>query len=696
MKTVFKRLLARLKEDNFNNNYIIMLTCFILNIGALVAFHLTLGVKMSLFGFITDIIFVALIHFLINLIPKAKTKKIIYTIFFSLALLALMADSTYFYKYKSFASLTSLMFVNNIFGQKYGINLPLTCYVILPMLALGLFVIWYTNIPEIEKKHKFYKVNLALAVAIAILCAGINLPASIYNLAKAKAYNDYELEYVHSKSFLYNNLYSSLKFVETFGYCNFRLRDAASLRVDLAYDDYEILDNYFNSITYQKQTNDWTKKYEGYNVIMILCETFDTRFCDPDYIGEQLVKDLSAYIDPAQTLDPHEAGHTLSSNLTPNLYRIFQEAITFTNYYVPTFFEGATINTEFMVNNGIYALSAKNFTSNLGDTFYKNDFGLFSLAAQFRKNNYDTFYFHNDSGNFYHRRILTANEGFKHTYFNEELVAAGCKISKVYDTRLIEFFELEGVKNKIQADKASPFYMQIDTYSMHLGNSLKFEHYEPHVIEAFEKAGFDFKEIHAQIQEYYLKIAEFDTFIGMLIKKLDELDILDNTLIVFFPDHYNYGLNPNVLEDYIGINAFDKEIHHQKLLILEGKTIKTSEEDRQIIDTLCSSIDLPPTLLNMVLGLDNVEYKYYFGRDIFEEGSKLVAFSDITVFDGEMYLYADGTYEYIGGQELTEEQLNDKYYYLSNKQIEIIKQFEISKAVLELDYYKYLREKQYA
>src|SRR5690606_9174760 len=142
----------------------------------------------------------------------------------------------------------------------------------------------------------------------------------------------------------------------------------------------------------------------------------------------------------------------------------------------------------------------------------------------------------------------------------------------VYDTRLLEFFELEDIDSSLreQIAQGNPFYMQIDTYSMHLGNSLMFDHYEFQVEKAFEEAGINFNKIHPQIQEYYLKMAEFDKFIGMLIKKLDRsssngLGVLDNTLIVIFPDHYNYSLNPKVMEDFIGVDAFDKEIHHQKL-----------------------------------------------------------------------------------------------------------------------------------
>lgn len=695
-----KNLLKKLKVDNIYNNYIIMLTCLILNVVALLVFYLTLKVKISFFGLFTDILFLALIYFLINLVKNVKTKKILYTIYISLVILALMADSTYFYKYKSFASISSLMFVNNIVGQKYGINLPMTCYVLIPILIVSLFVVWYTKLSIPEKKTRTAKANIAMTLVAAILCASINVPYSIYNIVKAKSYNDYVAEYVHSNSFLYKDLYSSLKFVEVFGYCNFRIRDAASINSDLEYDDIELLDDYFNSQSYEKKSNDWTQEYKGYNVITILSETFDQRFCDPDYIGEQLKKDTSLYLDKNRTLNAKAVGDTVSSLLTPNIYAIRQDALTFTNYYVPTFFEGATINTEFMVNNGIYALNAKNFSSNLGDTYYNNYFGKFSLAAQFEDNGYETYYFHNDSGNFYNRKTLTANQGFDITRFDEDLIAAGTKTEKIYDTRLLEFFELDDIKKSLQAQKDdnSLFYMQIDTYSMHLGNEAEYDHHEEQVRKAFEAAGINYDKINPQIQCYYLKMVEFDAFLGMLIKKLDNpsdsnpggLGILDKTLIVPFPDHYNYGLNPNIMEDFIGVDSFDKEVHHQKLLVLDGATWNNGEKDKIEIDTLSSSIDLAPTILNMVVGVENAEYGYFFGKDIFEQGDKLVAFSDITVFDGEMYLYADGSYIYTGNDNLTEEELKFKYDILSEKQIDIIKKFQISKAVLEMDYYKHL------
>ena len=578
------------------------------------------------------------------------------------------------------------MFVNNVVGQKFGINFPLTCYVLLPILAVNIFVIWYTKILRPEKKTKHAKANIALALVAVILCASINIPYNIYNIVKAKSYEDYAVEYVHSNSFLYNDLYSSLRFVEVFGYCNFRIRDASSLNSDLEYKETTKIDEYFDAFGYAKQANDWTKKYEGYNVITILSETFDQRFSDPEYIGDQLVKNTSLYLDKEAKLNPKAVGNTVASLLTPNIYAIRQDALTFTNYYVPTFFEGATINTEFMVNNGIYALNAKNFSSNLGDTYY----GKFSLAAQLEKNGYETYYFHNDSGNFYNRKTLTANEGFDNTRFDEDLINAGTKTEKIYDTRLLEFFELEDIKKSLKAQKESntPFFMHLDTYSMHMGNEAKYDIHEIQVRTAFEQAGINYDKLNAQIKCYYLKMVEFDLFLGMLIDKLDDLGFLDNTLISLYPDHYNYSLNPNAMEAFIGVDSFDKEVHHQKLLVLDGATWNNNQADIRNVDTLSSSIDLTPTILNMVLGLDNVEYNYYFGRDIFDSDDKLVAFSDITVFDGEMYLYADGSYIYTGNDILSEDELKIKYDILSGKQIDTIKKFQISKAVLEMDYYR--------
>lgn len=698
-----KKIIHKLKNDSGYNDYLIMLVVGVINILALLIFYISLKVKVSVFGIMTDLLFLCLLYILINLIKKVLTKKIFLTVFFSLSLFALMADSTYFYQYKSFASVTSLLFVNNIVGQKYGINLPLTCYILIPLLAFGLFFIWYTKVNA--KSTPLYKrrINLSLTLAFVFMFMAVNLPYSIYNIVKAKNYKEYDVEFIHSDSYLYNNVYSSYKFVEVFGYCNFRLRDAVYVPSESEYKDEEVLKDYFDDFNYKKQQNDWSEKYAGYNVITILGETFDHRFSDPDYIGNELVKNKSIYIDEDATLNPVEVGNTFASIATPNLYKIRQDALTFSNYYVPTFFEGATINSEFMANNGIFALNAKNFSSNLGDTYYNNNFKLYSLSGQLKNNGYESYYFHNDSENFYNRKKLTANENFDNTRFDEDLNRAGTITEKMYDTRLLEFFELEDIKTSLQdnIDNGNPFYMQLDTYSMHLGNEQKYDHYENQIRSAFETSGIDYDKIEqqkiTQVLGYYLKMAEFDRFLGLLIDKLNAptadnpngLNVLDKTLIVLYPDHYNYVLNPNIMETYIGVSAFDKEIHHQNLFMIDGAKWNNSVDDRQVIDILSSTIDITPTILNMVVGAEKAEYKYYFGKDIFEEGKKIVAFSDITVFDGENYLYADGKLK-SNNYDASDEQYKQIYDELSMQQIEILKKFDMSKAILELDFYNYL------
>ena len=65
-----------------------MLTSTFLNIIALLVFYLTLRVKISFFGILTDFIFIALIFFLINLVKNVRVKKISYTVFVVLILFA--------------------------------------------------------------------------------------------------------------------------------------------------------------------------------------------------------------------------------------------------------------------------------------------------------------------------------------------------------------------------------------------------------------------------------------------------------------------------------------------------------------------------------------------------------------------------------------------------------------------------------
>lgn len=700
LSRVKKYIRDLLRTDREYNDYIITFSTIAIGILSTFIFYITLNVKISLIGFITDMVFICFILLFLNLIKRSKLKKTAFIIYVAFAFFALLADSTYYFQYKSFASITSLMFASNVVGQRYGINLPITCWLLIPLLVINLFIISYTKLSK-EYQPTRKKSNIALMLSFMILVSGLTIPNAVYNLSKTSKYSKYDPEYIHSTSYLYNNLYSSAKFVERFGYFNFRLRDATFGSDQNNFQSEELLRNYFNTREVNKGINEYTLKYKDYNLVTILGETFDERFSDPVFLGQQLTRDNSLYIDKDADLKAEEVGHILTSRITPNLYKIRQEAITFDNYYVPTFFEGATINTEFMAGNGIYALNSKNFSSNLGDTYYNNNFRSYSLAGQLKKNNYSTYYVHNDSGDFYNRRTLTQNQGFENVYFDEELEAAGTKRQKIYDTRLLEFFNIPDFDSKLNNNirKGEKFYIHFDTYSMHMGWDWKFDN--PNNVEtekspleivkkAFADAGIDYNHRNlTQIRTYYLKLHEFDAFLGLLLDELNNRRVLDKTLILLYPDHYNYGLNPKEYKAFLDLDAFDKEIHLQKLFLIDGAKYTTKQSDAVNISTLSCTIDITPTLLNMLVGL-NADYKYYFGKDIFDKGEKIVSFSDLTVFDGQMFLYADGTYKVVDKNLTDEDAIEAKYIQLTEHQKERIKQYDICKAMLELNFYQYL------
>lgn len=649
------------------------------NFVAYLIFVLSLRIDITFMGAVADMFAIGLLFFVVNLLPSARSRK---WIFLALTLAfntVYVIDITYFYQFKSFASISSIKFAHNVVGQSFGIKVPWPGIFIIAFFVVLTVLMIIMRIRTEDIKADKFKVRVSTFAAFLIVILSINIPAAILSSRAAQAYDDFEVDYIHSESYLYNKMYSSRKYVENFGYCSFRIRDAFYIPEGVL-SEREDIEQFFDGRSTEKAANAMTGVLKGSNLITILGETFDQRYTDPDFIGERLA--LLTAPNVKAPLPADIMGHAFASMVSPNLYKMRNEAYVFDNYYVPTFFEGATINSEFMAFNAQYALSAtKNYTANFGDTFFSNYFGDYSLPGQLKNNGYSTYYIHNDSETFYNRGTLTYNEGFDNRYFDEDLQAAGTKAERIYDTRLIEFFDL--FEDRLVAD--DNFYLNIDTYSMHAGSENKYLNHMPQVERAFERVGVNIKSVDKAILSYYTKIVEFDNFLGMLLEKLDSLGLSDNTAVMLFPDHYYYALTPSIMQTYLGVDPLSYEVHHNKLMLLSPKLGAAKD------DTLASTIDITPTLLNMLVGTGGASYRYFMGEDIFDSGEKFVAFSDLTVFDGTTYLTATGALTVEGkSYNPATGSLNIDTSGLVNFQVDVIKEYEVSKSMLTLDFFRLL------
>ena len=109
---------------------------------------------------------------------------------------------------------------------------------------------------------------------------------------------------------------------------------------------------------------------------------------------------------------------------------------------------------------------------------------------------------------------------------------------------------------------------------------------------------------------------ETDNMFKKLLEKLEEDDILEDTVIVAFSDHPNYLL---LRED-------ETELLNKTVFFVYSSDMKKHK-----INTLSSSIDILPTIANLF----DLNHKYiYPGNDILNTKEPYVFFKDYTYYNG--------------------------------------------------------------
>ncbi len=643
------------KETKFNGYILAAVFAFavlLCEIMTVIAF----SVPIRFIAIICDIFIVCGIFAMLCLIPDGIPKKIVMTAVFALLFACALVDTVYVQFYGNYAPVRSLLVAGKYVKGELGVRLNAVS--IIAIVLAGLVLIFAVLLPLRKKKAapagpERRKDGIRKIAAVLTFVFACSLYGGLSVGLNNKAYAS-DAEYIAGDSFTYQTIYNSADYVAQFGYWSYRARELLNPTKVI---DRAGADEYFGEAEKQvKRINPMTRKYEGYNIINILSETLDTRIIDPF--------------------------------ITPKLYELVYgaggsggQADVFEDYYVPTFFDGSTVNSEFMSINGIYPVSRTMWSNNLGDMYGGNSFDTYSLAAQLKKAGYDTYYFHDNEGEFYLRDKLIPNYGFEHCYFYEEMsglpqYADDPAYKWPFDSNLAQFVDKyvfsEANAAAYSADKN--FYIDIMTFSMHTGRN---ELYKDRMDLVRDYVG---KKIPEVVISYLAKCMEYDELIGKLIKLLETKGVLGKTLINIYPDHYAYGMK-ELYTDYLKIPYNDYTVKCQQLISLdgarygraEGVTYSKAQSNGTDYVTGCT-VDLAPTFLNMLIG-DAADYTRFFGNDIFD--GSYVVFSDLSVYDGKGYMRVNGKTS--GHADA------DKLRGLQSK---AYKQFTVSQAILTYDYFK--------
>lgn len=318
---------------------------------------------------------------------------------------------------------------------------------------------------------------------------------------------------------------------------------------------------------------------------------YGTKYSDNEYTG--IFKDKSVIFVMMESID----SWIIDNSTMPTLKYLSDTGLNFTNRYSPFFNGGQTINTEFALNTGMYAISSKETIYDIDDVDYD-----YSLATTLKNNGYKVNSFHANSGSFYNRSNFHKRLGYDKHYSAVDMQEEGLIPNGVNYYSDSEFIKSDDIYDLFVDDEK--FLSFMTTYSAHL------EYTEGNKV--FKTVPHNLDKSKYTVEEYIYRTLANDTdrFLSVLLRNLDEDKKLDDVVLVLVSDHYVYGYSD---PSYVALKK--DVINDRKALQNTPFIIWSKDIDHKDIDTILDTADILPTLLNML----GIKYNpnSYMGSDVF-------------------------------------------------------------------------------
>ena len=596
---------------------------------------------------------IAIVLNIISSLFKEKANKVITYIITIFLIVLYGAQIVYYSMYESILSFYSIMnggqvteFMDVIFDMIlrnwYGILLFM-----LPLIPL--IILHKKKVISFEKQ-KFKNILkeiiiLILVQAVAILCVNFIGNNDIYS-NKNLYYNTHVPKLTAKRmGFLTAMRLDFQRFV--FGF-------EENLSVEVAVDNNKEEQN----IEYNVTNIDFDKLIQEENdqTIKQMHEYFkeQTPSNKNEYTG--IFKDKNLIVLVAESF----SSLAIREDLTPNLYKLYKEGFQFDNFYTPIF-PVSTSDGEYITDTSLLPKEGVWSFKEIDGNYIP-----YSYANVFESLGYSSNAYHNHTATFYDRDKYIETMGYN------SYLAVGTGLEDRMDTSKWPNSDYEMVDvtidDYINNDKFLAYYM---TVSGHLnytksGNCMVDRNWDKvKDLPYSDKA-----------KSYLAANIELDKAVGRILQELEEKGKLEDTVIVISGDHFPYGLTLdqiNELSTYERDDTFEK--YHMPLLIWSG-----SMKEPVKVEKLGSSLDILPTVLNLF----GVEYdsRLLMGRDLLSDAESIVIFSD------RSFITNKGKYNSITGEFFANDGVEIDENYIKQINEIIYKKFEMSRLILENDYYR--------
>lgn len=381
--------------------------------------------------------------------------------------------------------------------------------------------------------------------------------------------------------------------------------------------------------------NEYTGMFEGKNLIVFVAESFT---------------DL-----------------VINKELTPTLYKLYSEGFQFDNFYTPLY-PVSTADGEYMTDTslipeeGIWSLEK-----------VEKNYMPYSYANIFKKLGYSTQAYHNHTATYYNRHKYLKGMGYN------SYLAKGNGLEKRINLNNWPNSDLEMI-DATTGDYLKGENEKFLTYYMTVSGHLQYTYSGNKMVEKNWKyvENLDYSE---KAKGYLAAQIELDRAVELLIKRLEEVGKLENTVILISGDHYPYGLTLDEVNE-LSKNKRDEnfEKHHSTVLIWNSEIKEPIK-----VEKISSSLDILPTMLNL-FGIE-FDSRLLMGRDILSDSDSLVIYSN------RSFITEYGKYEALTNKFEAFGELNEEFNvdtHVKNISNTIYNKYQISKLILDNDFYRKL------
>lgn len=372
-----------------------------------------------------------------------------------------------------------------------------------------------------------------------------------------------------------------------------------------------------------------------------LDDYYEAKELDPDNEMTGIFKDKNLILIQLESIDTW----MVNDISMPTLAGLREQSINFPNFYAPKYLVASTFNSENIVNTGTISPTNSSKLSYFIKTEYPE-----SMPNLFKEQGYTVNSFHRSNDKTYSRGDAHVNWGY------EDYCSGGDMKLTNYD---LDSYLMEAYDMFAPDEKFMSFIITYTGHGPYKPENEPVKLYEDIIRPKLPEDAED-EYVYALCHAY-----ETDMFIKALTERLEAEDRMDDTVLIFYTDHYDhYVTDERIFEKYKGTTNPDLMSNVPFFIYSKGTEART-------IDKVVATFDILPTVVNL---FDlNSDGRYYLGNDAFSQNGGYVFFTSGSWIDKDQYFD-------ISSSEATD--------FSKERAKEISTRFKISWDSVKLDYFK--------